>query len=120
MDKTNTITTVNLDTESAIKYLETNGFPESLLTETQIIEAFLLSSNDYLDKKINTLLYCSIINKIFYTDIIKFQTPFNDNVLYFLLNKLSELQYYDITHDTKNINDCHKELYQYLATKNRE
>ena len=107
--------TVNLDTTAAIAYLMRLGFNDDFKDENSIKKAFFLISNDYLDKKIDTLLYCSIINKIFYTDVINNKIDFIDSNLYSLLNDLSELQYLDIIHEDEIIKKAIEKLRQYLG-----
>ena len=118
--KSNDNITVNLDTKSAIDYLHQIGFPDNFQNEESISKALIVCSNDYLSGKINTLLFCSVINKIFFIDVIKFQIEINSQSLYSLLNNLSELQYYELTNDHHKIDSCLKELNLYLSTKNRE
>lgn len=111
---------VHLDTIGAVAYLKEIGFPHNFQDEETISNAFDVCSKDYLSGKINTLLFCSVINKIFYIDVIKFQIKINSQSLYSLLNNLSELQYFDLIDNHKKIEDYSTELRQYLSTKNRE
>lgn len=116
------IITVHLDSVVAISYLNDHGFFNDFTDEDMINSALVISSDDYFSGKINTLLFCSIINKIYYTDIINHQIKINDPELDFLLVELSELQYYEIIHDTKKSKKCLILLKEYLRKiqKNRE
>ncbi len=118
--KSNDNITVNLDTVGAIAYLNQIGYPHDFKDEESIDKAFIICSKDYLSGKINTLIYCSVINKLFYIDVIKFQIKLSEQNLDSLLNNLSELQYYELINDQNKIRKCHDELNQYLAIKNRE
>jgi len=118
MKTTNTDITVNLDSKSAIEYLKSIGFQDDFKDEASIKKAFIASSNDYLNKKIDTLIYCSVINLLFYTYIMGNQINIIDNNLYSLLSELSELQYYHLISDSERIEACLSNLRQYLSIKN--
>lgn len=107
-------TNIFLDSKTAIFYLNTKKFSEDLKNEDEIKSSFTTASKDFLDGKINTLLFCSIVNKLFYKDRLNFKIDLKDKVLYFLLLDLSELQYHSQTNDNETIAKLRERLHNYL------
>lgn len=104
---------INLDTKAAINYLLNLGFEQNLLNQTDIKSVFVKSSKDYLEAEISTLLYCSIVNKLYYTDTVNNKINLEPQ-LENLLQKLSELQYYSQTNNQEEIEKLKHQLKKYL------